>query len=149
MTDINTNNSSNTTIDAKKVEKELKEKEKDKKFAQKVETKRIKQIAKLEAKKAKFESKLNATQNPWRKGVYKKRIESLNEEIKTLKENRIPKHRLNVTMKAWSKGLGKEARRVTWYGKRDIIKDFITVIIVCVFLALIFFGIDMIIVSVR
>lgn len=149
MTDINTNNSSSTTKEAIKSKKELKQEERDKKFALKAEAQRVKKISKLEAKKAKYESTLKTIQSPWRKGTIQKRVDTLDAKIKDLKENKSSKRPFKLVMKTWSKGLGKEAKRITWHDKRSIVKDFVTVILVCVFLAVIFFAIDMIIISMR
>ena len=149
MTDINNNNSSNTNIEAKTSKKELKQEERAKKLAQKAEAKRIKKIAKLENKRAKYDGRLKQTSNPWKKGVYQKRVEKLDDKIKDLKDTKSNKRPFKLVMKTWSKGLGKEAKRITWYRKNEVIKDFITVILVCIFLAIIFFAIDMIIISLR
>lgn len=53
-----------------------------------------------------------------------------------------------VVLKTWSKGLKKEAGRIAWEKKHDVLKDFVTIVVLCLFFAVIFFAIDMIIVSI-
>ena len=65
------------------------------------------------------------------------------------KKEKKPRRKFKTVMRVWSKGLSKEASRVTWENKRDVLKDFITIVIVCVFLAVVFFAIDMIVITIK
>jgi len=78
----------------------------------------------------------------------KKAARKAKKEPKEKKEKK-PRRPFKVVMKTWSKGLGKEASRVTWEKKSNVAKDFITIIVIAVILALVFFAIDLIILSAR
>lgn len=67
-------------------------------------------------------------------------------EDKKEKKQRRP---FKVVMKTWSKGLAKEASRIAWEKKHDVLKDFITILVICVILGAIFFGIDAIVVALQ
>lgn len=150
MADINTNKSSSTTKDSRN-KKEVKEEQKEKKYAAKIEANRLAKIDKLEKKKAKLTVKLNKLQNPKSKSRVQDKIDKVNDKIENLKdpEKAIVKRPFGLVMKTWSKGLGKEAGRISWYKKREVAKDFVTVILVCVFLGVIFFAIDMIVIALQ
>jgi len=70
-------------------------------------------------------------------------------EDKKDKKEKKQRRPFKVVMKTWSKGLAKEASRISWEKKHDVLKDFITVVILCVILGAIFFGIDAIIVTLQ
>ncbi|MDR3163771.1 MAG: preprotein translocase subunit SecE [Mycoplasmataceae bacterium] len=53
-----------------------------------------------------------------------------------------PKQPIRLRLKRWFFGLGKEFSRVTWMHYVDVIKIFITVIIICAIISVIFLGID-------
>lgn len=147
MADINTNSSSITNNDKSK--QELKQEEREKKYSVQLEANKTKQLAKLEKRKAKLTVKLNQTQNPKRRGRLEDKIEKVDVKIKDLKDpaKAMVKRPFGLVMRTWSKGLSKEAGRVAWYKKNEVLKDFVTIILVCVFLAVIFFAIDMIVVA--
>lgn len=150
MTDINTNNSSSTTNEAKS-KKELKQEQKNKLYEQKLEANRLKAIKKAEDKKVRLTAKLNKAQNPKKKSAIQDKIDKNDKLIADLKDptKATVKRPFGLVMKTWSKGLGKESGRITWHNKRDGLKDFITIVLVCVFLGVIFFAIDMIIIAIR
>lgn len=56
--------------------------------------------------------------------------------------------RLAFSLKKWFYGVGKEFRRINWLPKNKILKDFVVVLVICIFLALLFLGIDMILISI-
>ncbi|XQP55497.1 MAG: preprotein translocase subunit SecE [Mycoplasmoidaceae bacterium] len=144
MTDINTSNTANTTNKSKK---EIKQEKKDKKFALKLEAKRVKKVAKLEKKKAKLTRKLNATANPSKKSSIQDKLDKVEIKINNLKNPTTTDRPFKVVIKTWGKGLKKEAGRIAWHDKANLGKDFLTILLVCAFLAIIFFAIDMIIIS--
>lgn len=148
MTDINTNNSTVTNKDSKS-KKELKQEQREKKYAEQIEANRVKKIGQLEKKKAKLSVKLNKEQNPKTKSSIQDKIDEVDKKIADLKDpNKASARRpFGLVMRTWSKGLGKEAGRIAWYKKHEVVKDFITVILVCVFLGVIFFAIDMILIA--
>ncbi|XQP55200.1 MAG: preprotein translocase subunit SecE [Mycoplasmoidaceae bacterium] len=150
MADINTNNSTVTTNDSKS-KKELKLEQRNKKYELKLEANRQKDIKKQEAKKARLTAKLNKVQNPKRKSRIQDKIDKVDKKLKDLQDpaKATVKRPFGLVMRTWSKGLGKESGRITWHNKRGALKDFITIILVCVFLGLIFFAIDMIIISIH
>lgn len=150
MADMNTNISSSTTKDIKSKE-ELKREEREKKYAAKLAENKVKQLAKLEKKKAKLTVKLNQTNDPKRKGLIQDKIEKTELKIKDLNDptKARVKRPFGLVMRTWSKGLNKEAGRIAWYKKGQVLKDFITVVLVCVFLAVIFFAIDMIVIAMQ
>lgn len=76
------------------------------------------------------------------------KTDSKAKDEKTKKEKK-PRRKFKTVMRVWSKGLSKEAGRVTWEKKRDVLKDFITIVVVCVFLAVVFFAIDMIVITIK
>lgn len=150
MTDINTNKSTNTTNDSKS-KKELKQEQRNKKYEKKLEENRLAKIAKLEKKKAKLTLKFNKVQNPKQKSKLQDKMDKITEELTNLNDpnKATVKRPFGLVMKTWSKGLNKEAGRVAWYKKNEGIKDFITILLVCIFLGVLFFAIDMIIVAIR
>ena len=85
MTDVNTNNTSPTTIDSKK-KKEIKQEQREKKYAEQIEANRVKKISQLEKKKAKLTVKLNKQDNPKRKSSIQDKIDKVDEKIKNLKD---------------------------------------------------------------
>lgn len=150
MTDINTNKDTNTTNNSKS-KQELKQEQREKKYEAKLEANKVKELAQLEKKKAKYTVKLNSASSPRMKGHYQEKLDKVEKKIKDLNDpsKAVVKRPFGLVMRTWSKGLGKEAGRVDWYKRRPIIKDFVTVILVCVFLAVIFFAIDMIVIAMR
>ncbi len=150
MTDINTNTSTNTTNDSKS-KQEIKQEQREKKYEAKLEANRVKKLTQLENKKARLTTKLNSVANPKRKSDIQDKIDEIDKKINELKdlEKATVKRPFGLVMKTWSKGLGKETSRITWHKGKDILKDFVTVILVCAFLAIIFFAIDMIIISIH
>lgn len=150
MADINTNNKTNTTKDSKS-KKEIKQEKTNKKYAEKIEANRLKKISKLEKKQARLTVKLNKVQNPKRKSSIQDKIDKVVDKIDNLKdkEKAIVKRPAGLVMKTWSKGLNKETNRVAWYKRGGVLKDFVTILLVCVFLGIIFFAIDMIIIAIR
>lgn len=150
MTDINTNNSTVTNNDSKS-KKELKLEQRNKNYQLKLEANRQKEIKSQEAKKAKLMIKLNKVQNPKRKSRIQDKIDQVDKTLKDLQDpaKATVKRPFGLVMKTWSKGLGKETGRITWHNKKGALKDFVTIILVCAFLGLIFFAIDMIIISIR
>ncbi|MBQ0045798.1 MAG: preprotein translocase subunit SecE [Mycoplasma sp.] len=150
MTDINTNKSTSTTNDSKS-KKELKQEQRNKQYKIKLEENRLAKIAKLEKKKAKLSIKFNKAQNPKVKSRIQDKMDKITKELADLNDpaKAVVKRPFGLVMKTWSKGLNKETGRVAWYKKNEGIKDFVTIILVCVFLGVIFFAIDMIIVAIR
>ncbi len=148
MTDINT---SNSTVTTNKSKKEIKQEKRNKKFYAKLDANKKKKLAKLEKKKANLTVLLNKTNNPKKKSNYQDKIDEVEIKIKNLNDpaKAEVKRPFGLVMRTWSKGLGKEAGRITWYKKREVLKDFVTILLVCAFLAIIFFAIDMIIISIR
>lgn len=144
-------NNSNNTVTNNKSKKEIKQEQRNKKFQTKLEANKKNKLAKLEKKKAKLTVLLNKTNNPKKKNNYQDRIDEIDIKIKNLNDPAKAeiKRPFGLVMRTWSKGLGKEAGRVTWYKKREVLKDFVTIVLVCAFLAIIFFAIDMIIISLR
>lgn len=151
MANIDTNNTNVVTNNDSKNKKELKLEKINKKYELKLEASRQKEIKRLENKKTKLLDKFNKVQNPKTKSSIQDKIDKVDEELKDLKDpaKASVKRPFGLVMKTWSKGLGKEAGRITWYKKGQVLKDFVTVIVVCAFLGLIFFAIDMIIISIR
>lgn len=148
MTDINT---SNSTVTTNKSKKELKQEQRNKKFQDKLVANKAKKLAQLEKKKANLTVMLNRTNNPKKKSSYQDRIDEIDIKIKNLNDPAKAeiKRPFGLVMRTWSKGLGKEAGRIAWYKRGQVLKDFVTIILVCAFLAIIFFAIDMIIISIR
>lgn len=72
----------------------------------------------------------------------------LQEKKKTLK-NEKKKDPASLVLKRWFFGLKKEFSRMTFPTGLQILRDFITVIVVCVILASLFFGIDMIVITIK
>ena len=71
------------------------------------------------------------------------------EQKKTEKKAKGPWYkRLGFGLKKWFFGVGKEFRRINWLPKNRIFKDFVIVLIICLFLALLFLAIDMILISI-
>lgn len=149
MTDTNTNNSTVTNKDSKS-KQEIKQEQREKKYAAKLESNRVKKLAQLEKKKAKLTVRLNKANNPKWKSHLQDKIDETDKKIQDLKdlEKAAVNRPFGLVMRTWAKGLGKETGRVAWYKRREILKDFITVVIVCAILAIIFFAIDMIIITI-
>ncbi len=81
-------------------------------------------------------------------------IDSVNQKVKKQSKKKKQKEkkeplmkRANFQLKKWFFGLGKEFGRITWLKKNIFFEELLTVIIVCILFALLFFGIDMIIIS--
>ena len=150
MTDINTNKSTSTTNDSKS-KKEIKVEQKEKKYAAKIEANRLAKIKKLEKQKANLTVKLNKLQNPKSKSRVQDKIDKVSKKIEDLNDpsKAVVKRPFGLVIKTWSKGLSKETGRITWYKKREVAKDFVTIILVCVFLGVIFFAIDMIVIALQ
>jgi len=75
-----------------------------------------------------------------------KKPEESGKKAKKEKKQRRP---AKVVMKTWSKGIAKETSRISWEKKAQVIKDFVVILVVSCILAALFFGIDMIIISIR
>ena len=106
-----------------------------------------KQLNTLEKKKAVLEAKIAKAPSS-KKMNLQLQLDSINSKIKRLNEGK-GRRPAKVVLKTWSKGLGKEARRVTWEKKRDVAKDFVTIVVIGVILALIFLAIDLILISIK
>ena len=128
----------------KQLEAEAKAAKAAAKHAQKINSK----IVKLENKKKALETKLKTVSNPRKKADLRSQINDLDAKLEKLKDpskNRSAK----LVLQTWSKGLGKEANRITWEKKNQVLKDFVTIVVVCAILAIVFFAIDMIIITIR
>lgn len=131
----------------KQLQKQQKLDAKAKKALEEHQQKINKKIVELEAKKKECQDKLNKEANPKKREALKEKIENYDNKIADYKDP--TKHRPSgLVVRTWAKGLSKEANRIAWENKRDVIKDFVTVVIVCVVLALVFFAIDMILISI-
>lgn len=150
MADINTNSGAIANNNSKN-KNELKLEERNKKYQLKLEANRLNEIKKQEAKRSRLTIKLNKVQNPKRKSRIQDKIDIIDSKLNALRNpsKATVKRPFGLVVRTWSKGLGKESTRITWHSKRGLLKDFITILLVCVFLALIFFAIDMIIISIR
>ena len=73
----------------------------------------------------------------------------IQEENKKNPKEKKKKDPFSLVMKRWFFGLKKEFGRMDFPTKWQILKDFITIIIVCAILASLFFGIDMIVISIQ
>lgn len=72
----------------------------------------------------------------------------LQEKNKKTKEKK-KREPASLVLKRWFFGLKKEFGRMTFPTSLQILKDFITVIVVCAILASLFFGIDMIVITIK
>lgn len=134
--------------EVKKSPKQLKAEAKAAKAATKHAQKINSKIVKLENKKKEIENSIKTTSNPKKRAELRTKLDSVEDKLEKLKDpnkNRSAK----LVLQTWSKGLSKEASRITWEKKRDVLKDFITIVVVCVILAIIFFALDMIIITIR
>lgn len=112
----------------------------------KLENKKKKKIAKLEQKKAKLNNQIVFNMSPKKRTEIEDQIRAIELRIIELNKNNIT---LKNSLKIWSKGTVKEFKRIIWEKKRDIIKDFVTIIVIMIFLASIFFGLDILILTIK
>lgn len=131
-----------------KSKRQLKQEAKEAKRQQKFTLATNAKIRKLEHKKEVCQNALNKAANPKDRQALKKHIEKLEIKIADLKDP--TKNRpTRVVVRTWSKGLRKEAGRITWEKKEQVIKDFVIIFVVCVILAIVFFALDMILITIR
>lgn len=75
-------------------------------------------------------------------------IKELNKKTTTKGKIKNASKKTKFNLKKWFFGVGKEFNRISWPLKGKILEDFIIVVVICLFFALIFFAIDMILVSI-
>lgn len=131
MITINQNNDNNSKL----VNKQLK-----------LENKKKKKIAKLELKKAKLNKQIVFNMSPKKRTEIEDQIRAIDLRITELNNNKIT---LKNSLKIWSKGIAKESRRIIWEKKWDIIKNFVTIVVITIILASIFFGIDILLLTIK
>ena len=73
----------------------------------------------------------------------------VNKENNQDKKEKKAKDPFSLIMKRWFFGLKKEFSRMSFPTKLEMLKDFITIVIVCTIFASLFFGIDMIVISIQ
>ena len=139
MTDIK-NTTTNNTVSAKA---QAKKAAKEAKIKQAI----AKDLAKLNKRKAKLEAKIAKAPSS-KKAVYQLELDSINYKISKLNEGK-GRRPAKLVLKTWSKGLSKEASRITWEKKRDVAKDFVTIVVIGVILGLVFLAIDLILISAK
>lgn len=139
MTDINTNQTKEDNSEIVKEAKANAVKE------QKLAVAREKQIAKLKAKKAKLEAKLAKAPGS-KKETIKYELTSVTHKLEAVEAGK-GKRPAKLVLKTWSKGLSKETSRITWERKTEVVKDFVTIVVISVILAALFFVVDLIIIS--
>lgn len=131
MITINQNNDNNSKL----VNKQLK-----------LENKKKKKIAKLELKKTKLNKQIVFNMSPKKRTEIEDQIRAIDLRITELNNNKIT---LKNSLKIWSKGIAKESRRIIWEKKWDIIKNFVTIVVITIILASIFFGIDILLLTIK
>ncbi len=131
MITINQNNANNSKL----VNKQLK-----------LENKKKKKIAKLELKKTKLNKQIVFNMSPKKRTEIEDQIRAIDLRITELNNNKIT---LKNSLKIWSKGIAKESRRIIWEKKWDIIKNFVTIVVITIILASIFFGIDILLLTIK
>lgn len=131
MITINQNNANNSKL----VNKQFK-----------LENKKKKKIAKLELKKTKLNKQIVFNMSPKKRTEIEDQIRAIDLRITELNNNKIT---LKNSLKIWSKGIAKESRRIIWEKKWDIIKNFVTIVVITIILASIFFGIDILLLTIK
>jgi len=63
------------------------------------------------------------------------------------KDNKKKKEPFKKVMKRWFFGVGKEFNRINWTTKKQILVNTAIILIITIFLALVFFGLDWIFLS--
>ena len=112
----------------------------------KLENKKKKKIHKLELKKTKLSKQIIFNMSPKKRVEIEDQIRAIDLRIMELNKNNIT---WKNSLKIWSKGITKESKRIIWEKKRDIIKDFITIVIIVIFFAFIFFGLDILLLTIK
>ena len=112
----------------------------------KFENKKKKKINKLELKKTKLNKQIIFNMSPKKRVEIEDQIRAIDLKIMELNKNNVT---WKNSLKIWSKGITKESKRIIWEKKKDIIKDFITIVIIVIILAFIFFGLDILLLTIK
>ena len=131
MTTMDKNNNSNSNLPKKQL---------------KFENKKKKKINKLELKKTKLNKQIIFNMSPKKRVEIEDQIRAIDLKIMELNKNNVT---WKNSLKIWSKGITKESKRIIWEKKKDIIKDFITIVIIVIILAFIFFGLDILLLTIK
>ncbi|MDR2557319.1 MAG: preprotein translocase subunit SecE [Mycoplasmataceae bacterium] len=109
---------------------------------------REKKIQKIHQKIKNYQAIINANDNPKLKHIAGNKIHTLNYHLEQLtkRERLTEEDTFNFKFKRWFFGVGKEFSRISWPKKGSVLRDFVIIIIIVFAIALIYFGIDALII---